>query len=46
MAPNTVKWLRRALERNYLIIKIRIDGVKGSCAIQMRKAYAQRGFQM
>lgn len=27
--PNTVEWLWRALERNYLIIKIRIDGVKG-----------------
>lgn len=29
MTPNTVEWLWRALERNYLIIKIRIDGVKG-----------------
>lgn len=46
MTANTVKWLRRALERDYLIIKIRIDGVKERCAIWMRKAYALRGFQM
>ncbi len=28
MTPNTVEWLWRALERNYLIIQVRIDGIK------------------
>lgn len=38
MTPNTLEWLWRALERNYLIIKIRIDGVKGKVRYMNEKS--------
>lgn len=44
MMPNTVEWLWRALERNYLILKIRIDGVKRKVCYMNEKSVCMERF--